>query len=60
MGRLIIIPDVHGRDFWRVAVRDYPDGEFLFLGDYLDPYQHEDITVEQALAGLLDRRPRPP
>lgn len=54
MDQLIIIPDVHGRDFWRAAVRDYPDGEFLFLGDYLDPYQHEDITEEQALAGLLD------
>ena len=43
MKRLIIIPDVHGRDFWRKAVCENPDGEFVFLGDYLDPYGFEDI-----------------
>ena len=52
--RLIIIPDVHGRDFWRKAVIDHPDGEFLFLGDYLDPYGFEDIAEDEAFRGLED------
>ena len=36
MSKLIIIPDVHGRSFWRDAVVKYPHDEFIFLGDYLD------------------------
>lgn len=54
MNKLIIIPDVHGRDFWRKAVRDYPDGEFLFLGDYLDPYDFEDVAEDDEFRGLED------
>ena len=52
--RLIIIPDVHGRDFWREAVRANPDGRFIFLGDYLDPYEDECITTAEAFRGLQD------
>ena len=51
---LFIIPDVHGRDFWREAVRTVPDGEFLFLGDYLDPYELEGISEADAFRGLED------
>ena len=39
--KLIIIPDVHGRSFWRDAVKRNPGAEFIFLGDYLDPYPDE-------------------
>lgn len=44
----IIIPDVHGRSFWREAVKKYIDTDiiFIFLGDYLDPYEYEDIDDE--------------
>ena len=52
--RLIIIPDVHGRSFWRDAVKKHPDGNFIFLGDYLDPYPSEEITDEEAVQGLKD------
>ena len=51
---LIIIPDVHGRGFWRNAVEKHPDGRFIFLGDYLDPYGHEGVTTEEAFRGLED------
>lgn len=38
----LIIPDVHGRTFWRSAIQKYPDLPTIFLGDYLDPYTHYD------------------
>ena len=54
MNKLIIIPDVHGREFWRKAAYENPDGEFLFLGDYLDPYELEGISEAEAFRGLED------
>ena len=35
---MIIIPDIHGRNFWKEAVRGHEDEEIIFLGDYVDPY----------------------
>ena len=48
---MLIIPDVHGRSFWKKCVDKYMDkvDEVVFLGDYLDPYDRERITWEQAL-----------
>ena len=54
MNKLIIIPDVHGREFWRKAAYENPDGEFLFLGEYLDPYELEGISEAEAFRGLED------
>ena len=46
---MIIIPDVHGRTFWRKAVKEYMGDEpILFLGDYLDPYAYEEISPADA------------
>lgn len=52
--KLIIIPDVHGRSFWRKAVEEYHEDEFIFLGDYLDPYSQDGVSIEEAFAGLQD------
>lgn len=39
---MIVIPDVHGRLFWKEAVAAAKEDEtIIFLGDYLDPYSHE-------------------
>ena len=42
--KLTIIPDVHGRPFWRDAVKDVADTPVVFLGDYLDPYPQDMVT----------------
>lgn len=40
--KLLIIPDVHGRDFWREPCEHYDEfDKFIFLGDYLDHYPEE-------------------
>ena len=52
MPRLIVIPDVHGRTFWKKALDS--DLPVVFLGDYLDPYPDEGITPEDALQNFRD------
>jgi len=53
--RYILIPDVHGRDFWRTAVENrQKDDVVVFLGDYVDPYPDENISNESAFRGLED------
>lgn len=50
----IVIPDVHGRSFWRDAIKGREDERIVFLGDYLDPYSYEGFTHEEATQGLRD------
>ncbi len=51
---LLIIPDIHGRDFWREGVEKRKPGEkIIFLGDYTDPYPHEKISHE-VVPGMLE------
>lgn len=38
---ILIIPDVHGRDFWIDAVQNVKCDKVIFLGDYLDHYTGE-------------------
>lgn len=55
---MLIIPDVHGRDFWKEPVKNYlsriekeeiaKDSKIIFLGDYLDPYSLEGISMQMA------------
>lgn len=52
MNEILIVPDVHGRQFWRPAL-DYP-GQIIFLGDYFDPYPKEGIGANEAFDNFLD------
>jgi len=50
----LVIPDIHGRTFWKEAIEmfpidKYPNLVIIFLGDYVDPYDFEGITREQAI-----------
>ena len=54
--KIIIIPDVHGRTFWKEPVMKYkndPEVHIVFLGDYLDAYESlEHITAEDAIVNF--------
>ena len=41
--KVLVIPDCHGRKFWRQAITNNIDkvDKVIFLGDYLDPYSNE-------------------
>lgn len=47
---ILIIPDVHGRPFWKDAVEKHLEecDKVIFLGDYLDEYPDENITRKQS------------
>ena len=49
MTKLLLIPDVHGRKFWKDAIEKHFDecDKVIFLGDYLDAYPDEEITRKQ-------------
>ena len=47
---ILVIPDVHGRDFWKSSIVHWSQYEkIIFLGDYLDPYKDEGIDVLTAI-----------
>ena len=54
--RILVIPDVHGRIFWKEPVQKYIDqvNKVVFLGDYLDPYEDEDGIAEDIFENLLE------
>lgn len=54
MSKWIIIPDVHGRQFWRSAVRGHEEEKIIFLGDYVDSYAWEEILPGEAFKELRD------
>lgn len=50
--KILIVPDVHGRSFWREPVMKALKegrGEVIFLGDYTDPYQDENVEIKADL-----------
>ena len=51
-GRILIIPDVHGRTFWKKALDTGEYEKVIFLGDYVDPYEFEGINTMKAIANF--------
>lgn len=53
---VLIISDVHGRQFWKNAIEKHFDecNKVVFLGDYLDPYPWEGITRKDAIRNFQE------
>ena len=49
--KVLIIPDIHGRKFWRQAIANNIDkvDKIIFLGDYLDPYSEEIMMAPELM-----------
>ena len=48
----IVLGDIHGLTYWKTVVAENPDCRYIFLGDYLDPY--EPVSRELLLANLQE------
>jgi len=52
---IIVCPDIHGRKFWKLTKDKIDDvDKIIFLGDYIDPYDFEHISVEEAIDNFKD------
>lgn len=49
---IIAIGDIHGLETWKQIVRTHPGCKFIFLGDYLDPYNY--IPETKLIANLQE------
>lgn len=49
--RILILPDIHGRDFWERPCLLFQEDfdKIIFLGDYLDPYAYEGVTENESI-----------
>lgn len=48
--KILVLPDIHGRRFWEAAVEHIDScDKVVFLGDYLDPYDFENIFERKAV-----------
>lgn len=52
MSKILVVPDIHGRDFWKEPCREWK-GKVVFLGDYHDPYPWE-VTESQSIENLKE------
>ena len=54
--KILVIPDVHGRIFWKEPIKKYMDAvdRVVFLGDYLDPYEDEDGLADDIYQNLME------
>ena len=53
--RILVIPDIHGRTFWKESIKKYIDAvdRIVFLGDYLDPYEGESGLADDIFENFL-------
>jgi predicted phosphodiesterase len=56
MGKILIIPDTHGRRFWEDSCLNHKNEfeKIVFLGDFVSPYPAEGITNEAAIEVLKE------
>lgn len=53
--KILVLPDIHGRQFWRKPCENMEQYDrVVFLGDYLDPYDFEGISIESAIDNFKD------
>lgn len=53
--KILTIGDVHGRTFWKKALNIIDEmDKVVFLGDYLDPYFYEGISIVEALSNFKE------
>lgn len=50
--KILVIPDIHGRSFWKKALKTEEYQHVVFLGDYLDPYAYEDLDFSDGIEQL--------
>ena len=56
MTKILVIPDIHGRSFWKESCNNW-ECRIVFLGDYHDPYGEyivDEPNKAESLANLKE------
>lgn len=54
MSKILILPDIHWRDFYKEAIKRADEFEhIIFLGDYLDGYPYEGFDNDEGFNNLM-------
>ncbi len=53
--RIIVISDLHGKDYWKEAIKKKAD-LYVFLGDYIDDYVYPNKKIFQNLNEIIELR----
>ena len=53
MSNILVVPDVHGRDFYKSILENTTD-KIVFLGDYTDPYPYEKLESDDVISAMMD------
>lgn len=51
--KILVIPDLHGKDCWKNAVNNLEFDKVVFLGDYVDSWSVEDVPTVENLADII-------
>lgn len=55
MKKILILPDIHGRVFWKEPCEKHDEyDKIIFLGDYVDSYSHEMIGKKDTVENMLE------
>lgn len=50
MNKVLVLPDIHGRRFWKETCKNIDKyTRVIFLGDYFDPYDFENISISDCI-----------
>ena len=53
MSKIIVCPDIHGRDYYKSLLNNTTD-KIIFLGDYADPYSYEGFDDNDTIKAMYD------
>lgn len=54
MSKILVIPDLHGKDIWKRAVNEIEHDKVVFLGDYFDSFYIDGNTQLENFADIVE------
>lgn len=54
MSKILVIPDLHGKDIWKRAVNQIEHDKVVFLGDYFDSFDIDGNTQLENFADIVE------
>lgn len=54
MSKILVIPDLHGKDIWKRAVNEIEHDKVVFLGDYFDSFDIDGNTQLENFADIIE------